>query len=57
MLFAFESGVLLTHLGMTGQWRVEREVSQRLHDHARLVFALELEGSPPSSVRALARSQ
>lgn len=48
VLFQFETGVLLAHLGMTGQWRVERELSQLRHDHARLVFVPEPGASTPA---------
>ena len=40
LLFCFEpSGGLLSHLGMTGHWRVEREpITEKTHDHIRLRF-------------------
>lgn len=41
LLFSFgPRGGLLSHLGMTGHWRVEKEpITQRLHDHIRLRFS------------------
>jgi formamidopyrimidine-DNA glycosylase len=43
LLFVFSQGILISHLGMTGHWRVEVDLpktpaSTRKHDHVRLNF-------------------
>lgn len=39
ILFFTEHGVILSHLGMTGQWRLENSLSPKKHDH----IAIKLE--------------
>lgn len=42
LLFRFESGVMLSHLGMTGSWRQTQEALKaegHVHDHVRMTFA------------------
>lgn len=39
LLFEFTNGVMISHLGMTGQWRISRDIkSLKKHDHLYLVF-------------------
>ena len=38
LLFYFEKGLLLNHLGMTGSWRVDDDVDRDHHDHFSLRF-------------------
>lgn len=38
LLFLTEKGAMLSHLGMTGTWRVAPKGDERLHDHIYLYF-------------------
>lgn len=43
LLFGFKTGGLLSHLGMTGNWRIENaDFEQRKHDHVQIHFSTGL---------------
>ena len=38
LVFEFEQGFLISHLGMTGNWRLADHMKSKVHDHVELVF-------------------